>query len=126
MWSSFFNGIVSASVHLKKFFHIKNNLHNVWHNYWNHIQVIRKIKKTGSLTRIYIRIYRYILYILIYNTPSDTIIHLDLYLEQTDRQCNIRITARFTLAIISRIYLYNNIYFLYASCAFLIWRLSAR
>lgn len=46
-------------------------------------------------------------------------------MEQTDRQCNIRITARYTLAIIyiyiPYIYLYNNIYiyFLYASCAFI-------
>jgi len=33
---------------------------------------------------IYTCIYRYILYILIYNTPSDTIIHLDFCMEQTE------------------------------------------
>lgn len=42
-------------------------------------------------------------------------------MEQTVRQCNIRITARYTSNFfISHIYLYNNIYFslVCASCAF--------
>jgi len=42
-------------------------------------------------------------------------------MEQTVRQCNIRITARYTSNFfISHIYLYNNIYFslMCASCAF--------